>query len=263
MARERAFDDEDAELLRAVAHQTAVGLKKAELIERLTAENIVKDMFEALAAGSVDAAEAKAAEARCDLSRPHVFLHAVRAPSSGEDRAAWPELAAQFEAACAVSIRAPSSTPATTGCARSRRCPRRARRGRARCARAARSWRATPGLIVGLSDVDRGAASARRRMREAADAARIGALARGRRRRGVIRGARRVQVPGPPGARRRAARPLPQSVEELIEYDRRRGARSWRRSSASWPIAAASRRAPGRSTSTRTRCVSGSSGSSA
>ena len=80
IAHERAFDDEDAELLRAVAHQTAVGLKKAELIERLTAENIVKDMFEALAAGSVDAAEAKAGEARCDLSRPHVFLHAVRAP---------------------------------------------------------------------------------------------------------------------------------------------------------------------------------------
>ena len=52
-----------------MAHQTAVGLKKAELIERLTAENIVKDMFDALAAGAVEAAEAKAAEARCDLSR--------------------------------------------------------------------------------------------------------------------------------------------------------------------------------------------------
>ena len=86
MARGRAFDDEDAELLRAVAHQTAVGLKKAELIERLTAENIVKDMFEALAAGSVEAAEAKAAEARCDLTRPHVFLHAVRAATAGDGR---------------------------------------------------------------------------------------------------------------------------------------------------------------------------------
>ncbi len=38
--------------------------------------------------------------------------------------------------------------------------------------RAAR--RIEEGLVVGLSDVDRGAASARRRMREAADAARIG-----------------------------------------------------------------------------------------
>ena len=94
IAHGRAFDDEDAELLRAVAHQTAVGLKKAELIERLTAENIVKDMFEALAAGSVETAEAKAADARCDLTRPHVFLHAVRAAPAGEDGPGWPDLAA-------------------------------------------------------------------------------------------------------------------------------------------------------------------------
>ena len=80
--RGRGFADEDGELLRAVANQTAVGLKKAELIERLTAENIVKDMFEALAAGSVETAEAKASEARCDLGRPHVFLHA-RARAGG------------------------------------------------------------------------------------------------------------------------------------------------------------------------------------
>ena len=64
LAREGQFSEEDAELLGAVANQTAVGLKKAELIERLTAENIVKDMFDALAAGSVEAAEAKAGEAR-------------------------------------------------------------------------------------------------------------------------------------------------------------------------------------------------------
>ena len=76
VAEDRQFTDEDAELLGAVANQTAVGLKKAALIERLTAENIVKDMFDALAAGSVEAAAAKAGEARCDLTRPHLFLHA-------------------------------------------------------------------------------------------------------------------------------------------------------------------------------------------
>ena len=63
-----------------MANQTAVGLKKAELIERLTAENIVKDMFEALAAGAVQTGEAKAADARCDLNRPHVFIHARARP---------------------------------------------------------------------------------------------------------------------------------------------------------------------------------------
>ena len=75
-----------------------MGLKKAELIERLTAENIVKDMFEALAAGAAEAAEAKAAEARCDLTRPHVFIHAVRSPSADADAPAWPTVAARFEA---------------------------------------------------------------------------------------------------------------------------------------------------------------------
>ena len=86
VARERVFDDEDAELLHAVANQTAVGLKKAELIERLTAENIVKDMFDALAAGAVRDRRGQGGEARCDLSRPHVFLHVERAPDAGPDR---------------------------------------------------------------------------------------------------------------------------------------------------------------------------------
>ena len=97
VVRGRRFAEDDAELLRAVANQTAVGLKKAALIERLTAENIVKDMFEALAAGSVETAEAKAGDARCDLSRPHLFLHAERAPGR-PDGSPWPELAARFQA---------------------------------------------------------------------------------------------------------------------------------------------------------------------
>ena len=140
----RAFDDEDAELLRAVAHQTAVGLKKAELIERLTAENIVKDMFEALAAGSVDAAEAKAGEARCDLTRPHLFLHAVRRPAGPEDAPAWPELASRSRPGCGASTRAPSSTRATTACARSSRFRRRAPPRSSSCARAGRAGAWTP-----------------------------------------------------------------------------------------------------------------------
>jgi GAF domain-containing protein len=224
IAHERAFDDEDAELLRAVAHQTAVGLKKAELIERLTAENIVKDMFEALAAGSVEAAEAKAAEARCDLTRPHVFLHAVRAPSTKEDDAAWPALASQFEGKLRRlypraffdsrhdSVRAIAPLP-TAGAAAVERL-------RQACEELAHST----GVVVGLSDVDRGAASARRRMREAADAARIGRslVADG----GAVSyeglGAYKylvhLELDDAPHDRYR------QSVEELIEYDRRRGA---------------------------------------
>jgi GAF domain-containing protein len=225
IGQQRPFDDEDAELLRAVAHQTAVGLKKAELIERLTAENIVKDMFEALAAGSAEAAEAKAAEARCDLTRPHVFIHALRAPSADEHASPWPEVAARFEGRlrrlypraffdsrhdCVRAI-APLPTAAATALERLRQA----------CEELARA----EGVVVGLSDVDRGAASARRRMREAADAARIG--------RSLVTGGGAVSYEGlgaykylvhlelddAPQDRYR------QSVEELIEYDRRRGAR--------------------------------------
>jgi sugar diacid utilization regulator len=225
VARERAFDDEDAELLHAVAHQTAVGLKKAELIERLTAENIVKDMFEALAAGSVEAAEAKAAEARCDLSRPHVFLHVVRAPSPEADRPAWPELSAQFEARLRRLypraffdsrhdwVRAIAPLPTATAGA--------VDRIRQSCEELA----ADAGVVVGLSDVDRGAASSRRRMREAVDAARIGrALAAGGgavsyEALGAYKYLVHLELDDAPHDRYRG------SVEELIEYDRRRGAR--------------------------------------
>jgi GAF domain-containing protein len=224
-AHERAFDDEDAELLRAVAHQTAVGLVKAELIERLTAENIVKDMFEALAAGSVDAAEAKAAEARCDLSRPHVFIHAVRAPSTGEDDPGWPDVAARFEGRLRRLypraffdsrhdwVRAIAPLPTAAAAA-----VERLRQG---CEELARE----EGVIVGLSDVDRGPSSARRRMREAADAARIG--------RALVADGGAVPYEGLGAYKYLVHLELDeaphdhyrQSVEELIEYDRRRGAR--------------------------------------
>jgi GAF domain-containing protein len=225
IARGRAFDDEDAELLRAVAHQTAVGLKKAELIERLTAENIVKDLFEALAAGSVEAAEAKAADARCDLSRPHVFLHAVRAAVPTEEGPGWPDVAAHLEARLRRlypraffdsrhdCVRAIAPLP-TAGAA----AVERLRQGCEELASEA-------GAVVGLSDVDRGAASARRRMREAADAARIGRslVAEG----GAVSyeglGAYKylvhLEMEDAPHDRYRL------SVEELLQYDRRRGAR--------------------------------------
>jgi GAF domain-containing protein len=225
IARGRAFDQEDAELLRAVAHQTAVGLKKAELIERLTAENIVKDMFEALAAGSVEAAEAKAAEARCDLTRPHVFLHAVRTAVRNEDGPGWPDIAARLEARLRRlypraffdsrhdCVRAIAPLP-TAGAA----AVERLRQG---CEELAHD----EGVVVGLSDVDRGAASARRRMREAADAARIGRslVAEG----GAVSyeglGAYKylvhLEMEDAPHDRYRL------SVEELLQYDRRRGAR--------------------------------------
>ena len=39
-------------MARAIAHLAAIAIKRAELIEGLTNANIVKDLFEALAAGA-------------------------------------------------------------------------------------------------------------------------------------------------------------------------------------------------------------------
>ncbi len=167
----RDFGEEDGELLGAVANQTAVGLKKAELIERLTAENIVKDMFEALAAGSVQTAEAKATEARCDLGRPHVFAHVQRA---ADDDTPWPELAARLQSrlrrlyrraffdARHDALRVLVPLPALDKGALEQL--------RLDC----EELGVELGVNIGLSDSERGASGARRRMREAADAARIG-----------------------------------------------------------------------------------------
>jgi GAF domain-containing protein len=218
------FAPEAPELLMAVANQTAVGLKKAELIERLTAENIVTHMFDALAAGSVQTAEAKAADARCDLNRPHVFVHAERAPDGAGDLP-WPELAARvrtrlsraypraFFDARHDGLRALAPLPTDD--------PGAAEALRGVCDELARDH----GLEMGLSDVDRGAASARRRMREAADAARIarslsaqgGAVSYEQL--GAYRYLVHLELDEAPSDR------YGQAVADLIEYDRRRNSR--------------------------------------
>jgi len=225
LAHNREFTDEDAELLGAVANQTAVGLMKAELIERLTAENIVKDMFDALAAGSIEAAQAKASQARCDLSGHHLFLHVERAPRADGAAAAWPDLAARFETRLRRAypraffdsrhdrVRALAPLPSANGAA-------------AEALRdASESLAREVGLIIGLSDVDRGAVSARRRMREAADAARVGrSLVAGGgavsyEQLGAYRYLVHMERDEAPRDRYR------QAVEMLADYDRRHGAR--------------------------------------
>jgi GAF domain-containing protein len=63
------------ELGRAVASQTAVGIKKAQLIEQLTEKNLIKDFFEELAGGHRRGdLEGRAARLGCDLSQTHLVL---------------------------------------------------------------------------------------------------------------------------------------------------------------------------------------------
>jgi DNA-binding PucR family transcriptional regulator len=154
-----------------------------------------------------------------------VFLHAVRAPSAAEDDPGWPEVAARVEGRLRRlypraffdsrhdCVRAIAPLP-TAGAA----AVERLRQGSEELAN-------EEGVIVGLSDVDRGAASARRRMREAADAARIGRAlvadggAVSYEGLGAYKYLVHLELDEAPHDRYR------QSVEELIEYDRRRGAR--------------------------------------
>jgi GAF domain-containing protein len=69
----------ELDLARAAAYQSAVAIKKIQVLERLTEKNLIKDFFEDLAAQRPsDAIEGRAARLGCDLERPHVVIAAVR-----------------------------------------------------------------------------------------------------------------------------------------------------------------------------------------
>jgi GAF domain-containing protein len=73
------------DLARAVASQTAVGIKKIQLIERLTEKNLIKDFFEDLAGGRLTAdLEGRAARLGCDLELPYLVLAAQPASDALE-----------------------------------------------------------------------------------------------------------------------------------------------------------------------------------
>ena len=94
-AGDGAFGPEQEELLQAVANQVALALRNAEHIERLTAENLVRALFEALEEGALDVAEARAQAAGFDLDRAHVFIHATPVDPDGPP---WPAIAERLEA---------------------------------------------------------------------------------------------------------------------------------------------------------------------
>lgn len=68
------------DLARAVASQTAVAIKKIDLIERLTEKNAIKDFFEQLAGGRALAGiEERAGRLGCNLEQPQLVLAAAPA----------------------------------------------------------------------------------------------------------------------------------------------------------------------------------------
>src|SRR4051812_18706759 len=183
------FGQEADELLRAVANQLAVALHKAALIERLTAENIVRDLFEALERGSTDVAEARARAAGCDLHRRQVLLHVEPVQGHGDPRP-WPAVAERAEAR--LRRLAPGALCDTGRESLRALLPLRAGSAdadREEVERALHELGAAERVLIGVSTIRRGVSEGDRGMREAADAARGGGGGGARGRGGAAEGA--------------------------------------------------------------------------
>jgi GAF domain-containing protein len=218
----RPFTGEETEMARAVAHLAAIAIKRAELIEGLTNANIVKDLFEALGAGDTAFAASKAAEVRCDLSRPFLMLCAEPAggmeQGSGEWRAAAELLGRDVaELAPRAAVEAgPGPVRAVLGLGS--RGPESIEEVVRACRELGRRRRAA----VGLSELHDSAAGAARAYRQALDAAMIGRAllgdggAIGYAEVGAYRYLVHIAAENAPHDRMRAA------VDRLIEYDAKR-----------------------------------------
>ncbi len=93
----RRMDAEEREIAAAIAGQTAVAIKKVELIDRLTERNAIKDLLEDIAHATAPADELsdRARALGCDLDRPHLVMQAV--PRPGAAQRSWDEVAAALE----------------------------------------------------------------------------------------------------------------------------------------------------------------------
>jgi GAF domain-containing protein len=223
VAASAAAPAEDAEeLLHAIANQVAVALKTAQLIERLTEESIVHELFAALERGALEDAEARARQARCDLERAHVFVEVVRARAADADP--WALRAERAEVALrrlvpgtlcdADAERVRALLPLAAG---------GAEQELAQLDAALDALGASSGTALGRSEVLRGAAQARGGLREATDAAHVAAALSetGGARAYAQLGAYRylVHLLADAGPRD----PYVEAIRTLADYDRRRG----------------------------------------
>ena len=214
----RTFPAQHQELLQAVANQAALALRNAEHIERLTAENLVRALFEALDEGALDIAEARARAAGCDLDRPHVFIHA-RPVATGEEPRPWPEVAERVETRLRTLEAGALVDPGRDALRGLLPLPARAQAGDVG---ALRELAASEGVAIGMSAVRSGGEGAPESLRQAQDAGVIaraltpggGALAyEGL---GAYRYLVHLALDDAPHDR------LCEAVERLLDYDERR-----------------------------------------
>jgi GAF domain-containing protein len=171
VASEVPLPDSARELLRTAGHQFGLALEKIALIERLTDENVARDLFEAIVTGEVGIAAARAAAGGIELGRVH--LVAVARPRTEPD-ASWKARSEAIElllrrlhpgALCDLgssAVRAILPTP-TEG-------TEAARKSATAIATLARDHN----LAIGLSEARTGLAGIRHALEEADDASRIG-----------------------------------------------------------------------------------------
>jgi len=175
--RQTPWEGDAGELLRAVAGQVAVALEKAALIERLTGANSVHEMFAALQAGNLALGEIRAREARFDLSRRFVAVCAEPLAVTAPGTEASEPFVVRVEELEASLRRLAPATAADRGAERLRAlCPIDDASPGAAIAFGERldALARDGGLVIGRSELTRGPDGARRALREAADAARIG-----------------------------------------------------------------------------------------
>lgn len=172
-ARGQAFGDEQAETARAIAHLSAVAIKRAQLIEGLTKANIVKDLFEALSAGAATYASAKAGELRCDLSKPYLIVFAEPVPGREQGSREWRE-SAQALGEGLSGLVSRSAVEAGAGPVRALLAPGwQMAQPTQEILRACRALGERHGAIIGISELHAAAADAARAYRDALDAATI------------------------------------------------------------------------------------------
>ena len=218
----RPFTDEDTELARAIAHLTAIALKRAELIEGLTNANIVKDLFEALAAGATTFAAAKAAEVRCDLGGPYLMVYAEPAAAQEQGSGEW-RAAAEVLGRELAGLSSDNAVDAGPGPVRAVLALRSRQAQRIeQLMRECRELGERGNAAIGISELHEGPANASRAYREAVDAATIGRALLGEggaiaySQVGAYRYLVHIAAEDAPHDRMRGA------VDRLIDYDRKR-----------------------------------------
>jgi GAF domain-containing protein len=212
------FPAHHQELLQAVANQAALALRNAEHIERLTAENLVRALFEALDDGATDVAETHARGAGCDLDRPHVLIQA-RPLATGEEARPWPVVAERIETRLRNLEAGALVDPGRDALRALLPLPAAATHGDVA---SLRELAASEGVAIGMSAARSGAGGADQSLRQAHDAATIaralapegGALAYDDL--GAYRYLVHLAIDDAPHDR------LCEAVERLLDYDARR-----------------------------------------